>query len=50
MRYIIFDAKTGNEIASTLARASSKWGTFGGDHPQDLVPKTVEDFINSVSR
>jgi len=49
MRYTIFDAKTGKEIASTLESASSKWGTFGGDHPQDLAPQTVEDFINSVS-
>jgi len=49
MRYTILDAETGDEIASTLARASSKWGTFGGDHPQDLVPETVEAFINSVA-
>jgi hypothetical protein len=50
MKYTIYETMTGRDIASTVTRASSKWGTFGGDHPQDLVPKTVENFINSVSK
>lgn len=48
IKMIVWDAKTGREIASTLARASSKWATFGGDHPQDLLPVLMENFIDRL--
>ncbi len=48
MRYTIYDVEARKNVASTLARASSKWGTFGGDHPQDLVPGTVNTFLRAV--
>ena len=46
--YVIYDAHSGEKIASTMASATSGLATFGGDHPRDLVPKTVEDFLNEV--
>ncbi|PHQ72256.1 MAG: hypothetical protein COB93_01020 [Sneathiella sp.] len=49
MAYKIFSVPTGELVASTTVSASSKWATFGGDHPQDLVPKTVSDFMNTVA-
>ncbi|WP_254924651.1 DUF4823 domain-containing protein [Aeromonas sp. A35_P] len=26
----------------------SKWATFGGDHPQDLLPEPTEKYVNSL--
>lgn len=48
VRTVIWNAKTGSEVASTLARASSKWATFGGDHPQDLLPDLMANFVDRL--
>lgn len=48
MNYVIYNAGTGQKVASTTASATSGIATLGGDHPQDLVPKTVQDFLNAV--
>lgn len=48
IKMVIWNAKTGSEVASTLARASSKWATFGGDHPQDLLPELMASFIDRL--
>jgi hypothetical protein len=48
MKYIIVDLRSSEKIASMVVSASSKWATLGGDHPQDLLSKTVQDFINNV--
>lgn len=48
MSYAIYEAITGQKVASTMASATSGLATLGGDHPQDLVPKTVQDFLNAV--
>ncbi len=50
MAYSIYSADTSEKLISATISASSKWATFGGDHPQDLVPKTVQDFLNNVQR
>ena len=44
----VWDVATGTEVASATQRASSKWGTLGGDHPQDLVPRLVQIFANRL--
>lgn len=48
MSYVIYGASTGQKIASTTTSATSGIATLGGDHPQDLLPKTVQDFLNAV--
>jgi succinate dehydrogenase/fumarate reductase flavoprotein subunit len=48
IKMVIWNAKTGSEVASTLARASSKWATFGGDHPQDLLPELMANFVDRL--
>jgi hypothetical protein len=48
LRYVIYDVATGKPLASTLARASSKWATFGGDHPQDLLPVPTQTFVHGL--
>ena len=37
-----------DNIASTHILGKSKWATFGGDHPQDLLPKPINDFVSSL--
>lgn len=48
MKYIIIDVGSGEEIASTGVSVSRKWATLGGDHPEDFVPQTVQDLIDSL--
>lgn len=48
IKIVVWDVETGKAVASTVARASSKWGTFGGDHPQDLLPHTMTTFVNRL--
>lgn len=44
IRYTAYDAKTEASVVSTVRSASSKWMTFGGDHPQDLLPVPTQQF------
>ena len=48
MRYAIYNTIVGERLASTTVSASSKWATFGGDHPEDLVPETFQNFLAQV--
>jgi hypothetical protein len=48
MKYVIYNTTEGERLASTMVSASSKWATLGGDHPQDLVPQTFQDFLAQV--
>lgn len=40
IRYTVHEISTGSVVASTTSRASSKWATFGGDHPQEIQVTT----------
>ena len=44
----IFESAAEKEIASTIISGKSKWATFGGDHPQDLLPEPLDKFIASL--
>jgi hypothetical protein len=48
IRYSVHEISTGIVVASTTSRASSKWATFGGDHPQDLLPVPIQQFVNQL--
>lgn len=48
IKLAIWDAETGEIVSTSLERASSKWATFGGDHPQDLLPKLLETWATRV--
>ena len=34
-------------LASTLIAGKSKWATFGGDHPQDLLHKPISEYVKA---
>ncbi len=50
IQIIIFDAATKNKLANTTYTGKSKWATFGGDHPQDLLPEPTNQYVNSLYR
>ena len=40
--------QTGDVISSGVIRGRSGLATLGGDHPQDLLPEPVADFVSSL--
>ena len=50
IRISIAEAETGNVIDSEIITGKSKWVTFGGDHPQDLLPTPINKYVVSLFR
>ncbi len=48
LKMAVYEVETGRVLSSTVSSASSKWGTFGGDHPQDLLPEPTKRFIDPL--
>ena len=44
----IFNDQDPTPLAAALITGKSKWATFGGDHPQDLLPEPVAKFVKSL--
>ncbi len=42
------EVASGSEISSTVIKGTSKWATFGGDHPQDLLPEPINNYVQSL--
>lgn len=42
------NGSTGHDVASTLMWGKSKWFTFGGDHPQDLLDEPINAYVSSL--
>ena len=38
----------GSSFDSVTIEGKSKWVTFGGDHPQDLLPKPIGDYFDQL--
>ncbi|WP_097161062.1 DUF4823 domain-containing protein [Enterobacter sp. CC120223-11] len=48
VKITVYDIASDERLASTILAGKSKLATFGGDHPQDLLPKPVNDYVNSL--
>ena len=48
IKITIIDTKTSQSITSSIINGRSGWATFGGDHPQDLLPDAVEDLTKNL--
>jgi hypothetical protein len=48
VKLTVHDAKSGRVLASTVISGKSKWMTFGGDHPQDLLAEPIDAYVNSL--
>jgi hypothetical protein len=42
----VYDVVSGLEIFRRIYSGKSKWATFGGDHPQDLLPEPTQKFVD----
>ncbi len=48
VRLSIYGTQGESPIASTIISGKSKWMTFGGDHPQDLLAGPIRGYVASV--
>ncbi|WP_368163662.1 DUF4823 domain-containing protein [Aeromonas sp. R6-2] len=48
IQLVIYDAITKKELANSSYTGRSKWATFGGDHPQDLLPDPTNAYVSGL--
>lgn len=48
IKIAIINCETGNTVDSAIIKGKSGLATFGGDHPQDLLPKPVGEYIDAL--
>ncbi len=48
IKLAVYDATAGTELSTTIISGKSKWATFGGDHPQDLLPEPLNKYVASL--
>ncbi len=46
----VYDGETGRTLASSILAGKSKWATFGGDHPQDLLADSLKRYVEALYR
>jgi hypothetical protein len=44
----VYEATTWKELAAATITGKSKWATFGGDHPQDLLQEPIDKYVASL--
>ena len=45
VKIAVIDVKSGEQISSATITGRSGLATFGGDHPQDLLPEPITEYI-----
>ncbi|RCK44698.1 DUF4823 domain-containing protein [Thalassospira profundimaris] len=48
IHYQAYNVSDQKMLATSTLSASSKWATFGGDHPVDLLPVPTKQFLSSL--
>ncbi|MCL1056452.1 DUF4823 domain-containing protein [Shewanella gelidimarina] len=48
IQIITYDTKTKKEIGNSTYSGKSKWASFGGDHPQDLLEEPTNAYVESL--
>ncbi len=44
----VYDGQALEKLASTIISGTSRWATFGGDHPQDLLSEPLNRYVESL--
>lgn len=44
----VVDVGSGDILDSVVIKGKSRWATFGGDHPQDLLPEPINNYVSSL--
>lgn len=47
VKLTIYDTTGTEPLESTILSGKSKWATFGGDHPQDLLDKPIAEYVRA---
>ncbi|MFA6046743.1 MAG: DUF4823 domain-containing protein [Phycisphaerales bacterium] len=50
LQIVVYDVASQQSIDTTTIEGKSKWATFGGDHPQDLLPKPLKEYVAQMYR
>ncbi|HCR58923.1 DUF4823 domain-containing protein [Raoultella terrigena] len=45
VKITVYHSATDRVVASSILSGKSKWATFGGDHPQDLLPQPINSYV-----
>ena len=48
VKITVVDVKAEKRVSATTIDGSSGLATFGGDHPQDLLPEPVKKYIDAL--
>lgn len=48
VKLAVVDTQTGVTLDSVIIKGKSGLATFGGDHPQDLLPKPIKEYVSSL--
>jgi len=48
VKVAVYDATENTALSTTIISGKSKWATFGGDHPQDLLPEPIGEYVDSL--
>ena len=48
VKIVVADTSSGNPVETVIVKGKSGLATFGGDHPQDLLPEPVEEFVSTL--
>ena len=48
IKIVVTHSQSGTVIASVVIAGKSKWATFGGDHPQDLLPEPIRQYVDGL--
>jgi hypothetical protein len=48
IKLAVVDVGTRETVDSVIIKGKSGLATFGGDHPQDLLPKPVSEYVKSI--
>lgn len=48
IKLTIYQTSTKEILSSVVLSGKSKWATFGGDHPQDLLAEPINNFVDTL--
>jgi len=48
VRLVVIDVASGNPVSSVTIEGTSGMATSGGDHPQDLLPKPIQKYVDQL--
>jgi len=48
IQMVVFDSATQEELANSSYTGKSKWLTFGGEHPQDLLSEPTNEYVGNL--